>query len=119
MIHHVVIEVSDLPRSASFYDALLSPLGNDGAWLWVYRDHDGRVVSPAITSIDDVVVAAHDRLAPNPPNDDNRWHGASIEEVTAALGPGRIEARDTTAVRVRFGELAFEFVAGRVLRRAD
>lgn len=27
MIHHVVIEVSDLARSASFYDALLSPLG--------------------------------------------------------------------------------------------
>ncbi len=27
MIHHIVLEVSDLPRSASFYDALLSPLG--------------------------------------------------------------------------------------------
>ena len=27
MIHHVVIEVSDLPRAARFYDALLSPLG--------------------------------------------------------------------------------------------
>lgn len=27
MIHHVVIEVSDLPRAATFYDSLLSPLG--------------------------------------------------------------------------------------------
>lgn len=27
MIHHIVLEVSDLPRSSSFYDALLSPLG--------------------------------------------------------------------------------------------
>lgn len=27
MIHHVVIEVSDLSRSALFYDAVISPLG--------------------------------------------------------------------------------------------
>lgn len=27
MIHHVILEVSDLPRAASFYDSLLSPLG--------------------------------------------------------------------------------------------
>lgn len=27
MIHHIVLEVSDLPRSATFYDSLLSPLG--------------------------------------------------------------------------------------------
>ena len=27
MIHHIVLEVSDLPRAASFYDSLLSPLG--------------------------------------------------------------------------------------------
>ena len=27
MLHHVLLEVSDLDRSASFYDALLAPLG--------------------------------------------------------------------------------------------
>jgi len=27
MLHHVLLEVSDLERSASFYDALLAPLG--------------------------------------------------------------------------------------------
>lgn len=27
MLHHVVIEVSDLSRSAAFYDAVISPLG--------------------------------------------------------------------------------------------
>lgn len=27
VLHHVVIEVSDLPRASSFYDSLLSPLG--------------------------------------------------------------------------------------------
>src|SRR4029077_15997932 len=27
MLHHVLLEVSDLARSASFYDALLAPLG--------------------------------------------------------------------------------------------
>lgn len=27
MLHHVVIEVSDIERSAEFYDALISPLG--------------------------------------------------------------------------------------------
>ena len=27
MLHHIVLEVSDLPRASSFYDALLSPLG--------------------------------------------------------------------------------------------
>ena len=27
MIHHVVVEVADLERSAAFYDALLGPLG--------------------------------------------------------------------------------------------
>jgi catechol 2,3-dioxygenase-like lactoylglutathione lyase family enzyme len=27
MLHHVLLEVADLERSASFYDALLSPLG--------------------------------------------------------------------------------------------
>jgi catechol 2,3-dioxygenase-like lactoylglutathione lyase family enzyme len=27
MIHHVTLEVSDLERSASFYDAVLAPLG--------------------------------------------------------------------------------------------
>ncbi len=27
MIHHIVLEVSDLPRASSVYDALLSPLG--------------------------------------------------------------------------------------------
>ena len=27
MLHHVLLEVSDLERSASFYDALLMPLG--------------------------------------------------------------------------------------------
>jgi catechol 2,3-dioxygenase-like lactoylglutathione lyase family enzyme len=27
VIHHVTLEVSDLPRSAAFYDAMLGPLG--------------------------------------------------------------------------------------------
>ena len=27
MLHHVILEVSDLDRSAAFYDALLAPLG--------------------------------------------------------------------------------------------
>jgi len=27
MLHHVLLEVADLARSASFYDALLAPLG--------------------------------------------------------------------------------------------
>ncbi len=27
MLHHIVLEISDLRRSSSFYDALLSPLG--------------------------------------------------------------------------------------------
>ncbi len=27
MLHHVLLEVSDLPRSAAFYDSMLAPLG--------------------------------------------------------------------------------------------
>lgn len=27
MLHHIVLEISDLQRSSAFYDALLSPLG--------------------------------------------------------------------------------------------
>lgn len=40
MLHHVLLEVSDLERSASFYDALLAPLGwrrhfdDDGTIGW-------------------------------------------------------------------------------------
>ena len=38
MIHHVVLGVSDLERSAAFYDALLAPLG----WRRHY-DQDGMI----------------------------------------------------------------------------
>ena len=38
MLHHVLLEVADLERSASFYDALLAPLG----WRRHFED-DGTI----------------------------------------------------------------------------
>jgi catechol 2,3-dioxygenase-like lactoylglutathione lyase family enzyme len=38
MLHHVLLEVSDLDRSASFYDALFAPLG----WRRHFED-DGTI----------------------------------------------------------------------------
>jgi catechol 2,3-dioxygenase-like lactoylglutathione lyase family enzyme len=36
MLHHVLLEVDDLPRSASFYDSMLAPLG----WRRHYEENN-------------------------------------------------------------------------------
>lgn len=88
-----------------------------GTWTMSYRDESGAVVDDAITAVDEVVVAVRPDLQPNHHEGRDRWTGARIEELVAALGEGAVRARGAATVEVEFGAARFLVADGRVVGR--
>ncbi len=95
------------------------PLGGSfgfGCWRFDYRNRSGDIVAGAVQVVDDVVVTVAPDLVPTPPMDGpERWCGARIEQLVAALGEGRIVGMSASACRVAFGSQEFAVADGRVL----
>ena len=80
MLHHVLLEVSDLDRSASFYDSLLAPLG------WRRHFEEDETVGWGIAKPVFFIAAHHD---PKPGFGLLSFSGLGIVAVKAAWESGR------------------------------
>lgn len=79
MLHHVLLEVSDLDRSSSFYDALLAPLG------WRRHFEEDRTVGWGIAKPVFFIAAHHE---PQPGFGLLSFSAAGIVAVKAAWESG-------------------------------
>ena len=98
MLHHVLLEVSDLERSASFYDALLAPLG------WRRHFEEDETIGWGIAK---PVFFIADHHEPQPGFGLLSFSGLGIVAVKASweagVGAGGTERRRARASGARYG----------------
>lgn len=84
MLHHLSIAVSDLERTAAFYDAVLKPLGytwvfaDDEAVGYGYEGGDDKLCLKRATHVMVPGEGSHLAFTATPPNQVHEFHAAAL-----------------------------------------